>query len=108
MRVENNRNLTTCLFSFAVHAEGQNRIHHILRNFDLDPSYGPCLGMTRLERWNRADNLGDDPPVEVYEILMSQEGRLKEEYREACQVDLRVSRPEVKTCFAAHLYETHR
>ncbi|CAO1623766.1 unnamed protein product [Sympodiomycopsis kandeliae] len=73
-----------------IHAGGQNRIHHILRNFDLDPTYGPCLGMTRLERWTRAKKLGDDPPTEVYEILMSHEGTLKEEYRESCLLPMGV------------------
>ena len=28
-----------------VHAEEQNRVDHILRVFDLDISYGPCVGM---------------------------------------------------------------
>ncbi|CAO1624579.1 unnamed protein product [Parajaminaea phylloscopi] len=68
----------------AIHADGQNRIHHILRAFDFDPTYGPCLGMTRLERWNRAKNLGEDPPEEVYEILTTKEGKLWDEYRETC------------------------
>lgn len=67
-----------------VHAAGQNKIHHILRTFDLDPAYGPCLGLTRLERWTRAKELGEEPPVEVYEILNTKDGRLKAEYRENC------------------------
>lgn len=71
-------------FDHAVHAEGQNRIHHILRAFDLDPSYGPNLGMSRLERWQRAKNLGEDPPDEVLDILMTKEGQLLDEYRESC------------------------
>ena len=57
--------------------------------------YGPCVGVTRLERWDRADALGLNPPLEgspavlpifsesvdlsyvspqVREILMSKEG----------------------------------
>jgi hypothetical protein len=27
--------------------------------------YGPCVGMTRLERWDRAASLGLNPPEEV-------------------------------------------
>ena len=27
--------------------------------------YGPCIGMTRLERWERAHALGLNPPTEV-------------------------------------------
>lgn len=67
-----------------VHSEGLNRVHHILHCFDFDPAYGPNLGMTRLERWNRAKNLGEDPPLEVYEILTTKQGRLESEYRESC------------------------
>lgn len=72
------------LLAQTVHAEDQNRVHHILRAFDLDPTFGPCLGMTRLERWKRANSLGEDPPKEVYDILLSQQGVLKGEYRESC------------------------
>lgn len=69
-----------------VHAEDQTPVHHILRIFDLyvtDPTavtglksntgyvrvllsrsyeYGPCIGVTRLERWERAAALGLNPP----------------------------------------------
>ncbi|OBZ73719.1 DNA polymerase delta subunit 4 [Grifola frondosa] len=48
-----------------VHAEGQTMVHHILRVFDLSYEYGPCIGVTRLERWERADALGLNPPPEV-------------------------------------------
>lgn len=27
--------------------------------------YGPCIGVTRLERWNRAEALGLNPPPEA-------------------------------------------
>lgn len=37
----------------------------ILRVFDLTEDYGPCVGMNRLERWERADALGLDPPAAV-------------------------------------------
>ncbi|KAH1134038.1 hypothetical protein GYH30_012450 [Glycine max] len=32
-----------------------------LRQFDLNMAYGPCLGMTRLARWERAQRLGLNP-----------------------------------------------
>lgn len=41
----------------------------ILKLFDLEPRFGPSIGMTRKERWNRAQCLGLRPPSEVYEIL---------------------------------------
>ncbi|KAJ3043020.1 DNA polymerase delta subunit 4 [Rhizophlyctis rosea] len=42
----------------------------ILRAFDLDATYGPCLGITRLERWHRARELGLEPPEEVKALLV--------------------------------------
>jgi len=57
-----------------VHAEDQSPVHHILRIFDLSYEYGPCVGVTRLERWERAAALGLNPPSEVREILMTKEG----------------------------------
>ncbi|UZJ54079.1 hypothetical protein CBS101457_003399 [Exobasidium rhododendri] len=60
-----------------IHSEHMNRIEHILRVFDLDPAYGPCLGMSRLERWERAEKLGDEPPSEIKEILETKQGVLE-------------------------------
>ncbi|EPT02957.1 hypothetical protein FOMPIDRAFT_1142917 [Fomitopsis schrenkii] len=61
-----------------VHGEDQSPVDHILRIFDLSYEYGPCIGVTRLERWNRAEALGLSPPPEacrlVKEILMTKEG----------------------------------
>ncbi|KAK1609099.1 hypothetical protein QYE76_032772 [Lolium multiflorum] len=32
------------------------------REFDMDMRYGPCLGLTRAQRWHRAAALGLAPP----------------------------------------------
>jgi hypothetical protein len=40
-----------------------------MRQFDLNPQYGPCVGITRLERWERAQRLGRMPPAEVKAAL---------------------------------------
>ncbi|KAJ0970946.1 hypothetical protein J5N97_018905 [Dioscorea zingiberensis] len=45
-----------------------------LRQFDMDMRYGPCLGLTRLERWNRAQSMGLHPPLEVGSLLQEQAG----------------------------------
>ncbi|KAH7424963.1 hypothetical protein KP509_11G034200 [Ceratopteris richardii] len=45
-----------------------------LRQFDMNMRYGPCLGMSRLERWERARMLGMNPPVEVKRILDQKKG----------------------------------
>ena len=41
----------------------------LLRRFDLDYAYGPCGGLSRRERWQRAKQLGLDPPQSVLDIL---------------------------------------
>ena len=41
--------------------------------FDLTNKYGPCTGLTRLERWERAEKLGLDPPRAVKDIVESAE-----------------------------------
>ncbi|KAF9784977.1 DNA polymerase delta, subunit 4-domain-containing protein [Thelephora terrestris] len=64
----------------AVHGEKQTKIHEILRVFDLSYKYGPCIGTTRMERWERAKALGLDPPIEVFEILSTKEGHEDQEY----------------------------
>ncbi|KAK8967188.1 hypothetical protein KSP40_PGU001532 [Platanthera guangdongensis] len=35
-----------------------------LRQFDLDWRYSPCIGMTRMEHWNRAMEMGLQPPTD--------------------------------------------
>jgi len=63
-----------------VHPAKLNKVHHILRVFDLSYEYGPCVGVPRLQRWERADALGLNPPSEVKEILLSKQGLEKDEY----------------------------
>lgn len=41
-----------------------------LRQFDLQSTFGPCQGITRLQRWDRADKLGLSPPQHVRDLLM--------------------------------------
>ncbi|TRM58714.1 DNA polymerase delta, subunit 4-domain-containing protein [Schizophyllum amplum] len=66
-----------------VHAEGQNKIHDILRVFDMTYKYGPYVGVPRLERWERAHTLGLNPPVEIRDILVTHEGRTLDEYAQS-------------------------
>ncbi|KAJ9097503.1 hypothetical protein QFC20_006160 [Naganishia adeliensis] len=58
------------------------KIHHILRAFDLSPQYGPCVGISRLARWERAKAWGLAPPEEIREILETPEGAEDTSYRE--------------------------
>ncbi|KAG9069303.1 hypothetical protein KI688_010202 [Linnemannia hyalina] len=53
-----------------IHQEDISEHEKILRQFDLASKYGPCLGMTRLERWERASLLGLSPPVGVKDLAV--------------------------------------
>ncbi|KAJ7292311.1 hypothetical protein O6H91_Y286300 [Diphasiastrum complanatum] len=44
-------------------------VEEVLRQFDMNMSYGPCLGVSRTERWNRAHHLGLNPPHDVKNLL---------------------------------------
>lgn len=41
----------------------------ILKAFDLDHSFGPSCGISRLERWERAKMLGKNPPEAVKRLI---------------------------------------
>jgi hypothetical protein len=56
-----------------VHQEGVSLHEKILRHFDLSSQYGPCIGIPRLSRWRRANDLGLSPPLEVFAVLMREE-----------------------------------
>ena len=53
-----------------------------LRIFDLTSKYGPCVGITRLQRWERAKKWGLEPPDEIREILLTKQGMGEEIYKE--------------------------
>ena len=42
-----------------------------LKSFDMDATYGPCLGITRMQRWERAVKWGLQPPEEVKALLQA-------------------------------------
>ncbi|KAK2754810.1 hypothetical protein FQN54_006703 [Arachnomyces sp. PD_36] len=56
-----------------VHQESTPLPEKILRHFDLCSEFGPCVGLTRMERWKRAEMLGLGPRVEVLSVLLRQE-----------------------------------
>ena len=45
-----------------------------LKQFDLNPRYGPSIGLSRLARWERAEALNLSPPEEIYGIITSDPG----------------------------------
>ncbi|KAK9244753.1 DNA polymerase delta, subunit 4-domain-containing protein [Lipomyces tetrasporus] len=70
-----------------IHQQGVSTVVRILKNFDLTAAYGPTVGMTRLQRWQRAEKLGLKPPEVVYKILTSKEGKSIDELREGYLYD---------------------
>ncbi|KAF5805859.1 putative DNA polymerase delta, subunit 4 [Helianthus annuus] len=51
--------------------ENRDANEEVLRQFDMNMMYGPCVGMKRIDRWNRASSLGLSPPDDVYRLLTS-------------------------------------
>jgi DNA polymerase delta subunit 4 len=41
-----------------------------LLEFDLTSAYGPFTGLSRMERWNRAEAAALDPPPHVRDLLL--------------------------------------
>ncbi|KAL1923360.1 uncharacterized protein VTP21DRAFT_8340 [Calcarisporiella thermophila] len=62
-----------------IHQEGLSNTDRLLRSFDLDSTYGPCLGLTRLERWERAKKYGLAPPDKIRRVLLRKEKAKDEE-----------------------------
>lgn len=61
----------------------RQKLIDLLKSFDLDANFGPCIGLTRLERWNRAKTLSLNPPQLVHDILSLNIVEKDEELREA-------------------------
>ncbi|KAI9338051.1 DNA polymerase delta, subunit 4-domain-containing protein [Pilaira anomala] len=51
----------------------------MLRHFDLDYTYGPCVGLSRIDRWDRADALGLSPPQSVRNSLLKDKTKFYQE-----------------------------
>ncbi|XP_059407600.1 DNA polymerase delta subunit 4-like isoform X1 [Carassius carassius] len=43
-----------------------------LKKFDQEWKFGPCTGISRLQRWERAALHGLNPPQEIKDILLKQ------------------------------------
>ncbi|KAK1772282.1 putative dna polymerase [Phialemonium atrogriseum] len=58
-----------------VHQEGLSTGERVLRYFDVSSQYGPCMGISRVRRWQRAQKLGLSPPIEVLAVLLKEEAK---------------------------------
>mmetsp|Transcript_41576 Transcript_41576/g.79450 ORF Transcript_41576/g.79450 Transcript_41576/m.79450 type:complete len:103 (-) Transcript_41576:1426-1734(-) len=47
----------------------EEEIEEVLKAFDLASRYGPCAGIPRIVRWERANRLGLNPPQIVKSYL---------------------------------------
>ncbi|CAK9786530.1 hypothetical protein CC85DRAFT_326115 [Cutaneotrichosporon oleaginosum] len=66
-----------------IHGDKESKVENILRVFDMTSKYGPYVGITRLERWERAKKWGLQPPEEIKQILLTQQGEDDALYRES-------------------------
>jgi len=55
-----------------VHQEDLDVHERVLRLWDVSNTYGPCIGISRLKRWKRANVLGLKPPMEVLSVLLKE------------------------------------
>ncbi|KAG5975274.1 hypothetical protein E4U58_001432 [Claviceps cyperi] len=69
-----------------VHQQGIPVNEKVLRYFDVSSQYGPCIGIDRTKRWNRAERLGLNPPVEVLAVLLKEHKKPNDEV-EMAQMD---------------------
>jgi len=49
--------------------DNDDDVEEILRQFDMNLAYGPCLGLSRLARWERARGIGLNPSQHVKDLL---------------------------------------
>lgn len=56
-----------------VHQKDLSLWEKVLREFDVSSKYGPSIGISRTQRWERAHDLGMNPPIEVLAVLLKGE-----------------------------------
>ncbi|KAK2004265.1 hypothetical protein LX36DRAFT_696262 [Colletotrichum falcatum] len=56
-----------------IHQKDVSLAEKVLRYFDVSSQYGPCIGLQRMKRWQRAERLGLNPPIEVLAVLLKEE-----------------------------------
>eukprot|EP00126_Sphaerothecum_destruens_P009917 Sdes_comp20627_c0_seq3m15765 len=49
--------------------DANEEIFALLKSFDLNYKFGPCIGISRKKRWEIANRNGLNPPEKILEIL---------------------------------------
>lgn len=62
-----------------IHQEHLSETDKLLRAFDLNYAFGPCVGIKRIDRWERARALGLNPPQIIKDILVKDETQKQQE-----------------------------
>ena len=57
--------------AWPLYSDDYDANEQLLRQFDMNMAYGPCTGLSRLERWQRAEAWGLKPPKEIENLLKS-------------------------------------
>src|SRR6201989_301955 len=55
---------------YAASLKTERKAKTILRSFDLNYDFGPCVGIPRMDRWDRAHRRGLNPPEIVSSLLV--------------------------------------
>ncbi|VAI19947.1 unnamed protein product [Triticum turgidum subsp. durum] len=62
--------LQTIIFAYDhIVADDFSEQEEQLRQFDMDMKFGPCIGVNRLQRWERASAMGLQPPPHLHDLL---------------------------------------
>ena len=59
--------------AWLLYSDDYDANEQLLRQFDMNMAYGPCTGLSRPERWQRAEAWGLKPPKEIEHLLKSGE-----------------------------------
>jgi len=46
-------------------------IERKLRIFDLNPRFGPFVGIKRIDRWKRAEDFKLNPPMAIWKLMQA-------------------------------------
>ena len=75
----------------------------ILKDFDFNGSYGPQMGLTRMQRWKNAKRLNLNPPITVYKILKARETR-REKDASSKKDESKISSENEERSFLSYFY----